>query len=72
MGDKNNSPKSLASAFADLEKIAEEFENETIDLEGGITKLEKGLELAAFLKKRLSEMENKVNKIKEKYQSIDD
>lgn len=72
MSDKKNSPKSLASAFADLEKIAEEFENEAVDLEEGIVKLEKGLELAAFLKKRLSKIENKVNNIKEKYQSIDD
>ncbi|MDD3532119.1 MAG: exodeoxyribonuclease VII small subunit [Candidatus Shapirobacteria bacterium] len=65
-------PKSLSAAFEELEKIAEEFEDETIDLEGGIAKLEKGLSLAAFLKKELSKMENKVVRIKEKYQEIDD
>jgi exodeoxyribonuclease VII small subunit len=64
--------KSLSAAFGELEKIVEEFENETVDLEGGIVKLEKGLELAAFLKKQLSEMENKVVEIKQKYQPIDD
>jgi exodeoxyribonuclease VII small subunit len=71
MNAKTNK-KSLSAAFGELEKIVEEFENETVDLEGGIVKLEKGLELAAFLKKQLSEMENKVVEIKQKYQSIDD
>jgi exodeoxyribonuclease VII small subunit len=72
MTTKKANQQDLSEAFGKLEKIAEEFEKGEVDLEEGIAKLEKGLELAAFLKKQLSRMENKVTKIKEKYQEIDD
>ncbi|KUK82945.1 MAG: hypothetical protein XD98_0467 [Microgenomates bacterium 39_6] len=72
MTTKKASQKDLSKAFSKLEKIAEEFEKGEVDLEEGIAKLEEGLELAAFLKKQLSKMENKVTQIKEKYQEIDD
>ena len=57
----------FAEAFAELEKITEEFENETVDLEAGLKKFERGLELASELKTRLKEVENKVEIIKKKF-----
>ncbi|PIY95917.1 MAG: exodeoxyribonuclease VII small subunit [Candidatus Kerfeldbacteria bacterium CG_4_10_14_0_8_um_filter_42_10] len=58
----------FAEAFAELEKITEEFENETVDLESGLKKFERGLELASELKARLKEVENKVEIIKKKFE----
>ena len=62
---------SLSEAFKELEAIAAKFEDGEIDLEKGISELEKGLKLASFLKKELSDMEHKVVKIKKSYQKID-
>ncbi len=69
---KQKQEKSLAEAFRELEVIADKFETGEIDLEKGIDELERGLSLASFLKKQLSSLEHKVNKIRENYQEIDD
>jgi len=61
----------FAQAFSELEKIAEEFENETVDLEVGLKKFERGLELASKLKSKLKEVENRVEVIKSKFESED-
>lgn len=58
----------FADSFAELEKITEEFENEEIDLDQGLKKFERGLELASELKKKLNEAENKVETIRKKFQ----
>lgn len=58
----------FAQAFAELEKIAEEFESETVDLEVGLKKFERGLTLASQLKAKLKEVENKVEVIKKKFE----
>ncbi|MEK7516683.1 MAG: exodeoxyribonuclease VII small subunit [Patescibacteria group bacterium] len=62
----------FAESFAELEKIAEWFEREEIDLEEGLKKFERGLELAAALKKRLSEVENKVKEIKARFGEMEE
>lgn len=62
----------FAESFAELEKIAEWFEREEIDLEEGLKKFERGLELAAALKKRLSEVENKVKEIKARFGELEE
>lgn len=58
----------FAGAFAELERIAQEFESETVDLEKGLKKFERGLELASQLKARLKEIENKVEVIKKRFE----
>jgi len=58
-------------SFSELESITEEFEKGEIDLETGLKKFERGLELAGMLKKRLDEIENKVIEIKGRYADLE-
>lgn len=60
----------FAVAFAELEKISEWFETEEIDLDEGLKKFERGLELATECKKKLTEVENKVEEIKKKFSDL--
>ena len=48
----------FAESLKELEDIAEWFERDEVDLEEGLKKFERGLELAQVLKKRLTEVEN--------------
>lgn len=57
-------------AFTELEQITEWFEKEDIDLEEGLTKFERGLEIARKLKERLGEVENRVETIKQKFADV--
>ncbi|MDP2632083.1 MAG: exodeoxyribonuclease VII small subunit [Candidatus Uhrbacteria bacterium] len=59
---------SFAEAFAELEKLTEWFETEEVDLDDGLTKFERGLELAQICKKKLAEVENKVTTLKKKFE----
>ena len=62
---------SLSKAFKELEEITQEFENEEVDLEKGIPKFKRGLELARYLKKRLSIIENEIEEIKGEFRDLD-
>ncbi len=62
--------KSFKEAFAELEKIVEEFEKGDFDLDESLDKFEQGLELAAFCKERLSVIENKVKHIKQRFSTL--
>lgn len=58
----------FAEAFVELEQITRWFDSqESIDLDEGLKKFERGLTLADALKKKLSEVENKVEEIKAKF-----
>jgi len=60
----------FAKSFQELEKITEWFDSEEqMDLDKGLVQFERGLELASELKKKLSEVENKVVEIKHKFDS---
>ncbi len=59
--------QSFAKAFEELEKITQAFEKGSFDLDDGLKQFERGLELAAVLKKKLSDIENKVEVIKKKF-----
>lgn len=59
--------ESFAQAFAELEKLTEWFETEEVDLDEGLKKFERGLELAQICKKKLAEVENKVTTLKKKF-----
>ncbi len=58
---------SFESSFSELEKIVEELGGGEIKLDDSLKKFERGLELAAFCKGRLKEVENKVKEIKAKF-----
>jgi len=61
---------SFADGFAELEQITAWFDSGvSVDLDEGLKKFERGLELAASLKKHLSEVENQVEELKGKYQN---
>lgn len=65
MGTKKQS--GFSDAFAELEEITSWFERGETDLDEGLKKFERGLELAALCKKRLAETENIVTELKKKY-----
>ncbi|MEK7665809.1 MAG: exodeoxyribonuclease VII small subunit [Patescibacteria group bacterium] len=57
----------FTKAFEELETIMQWFEKEEVDLDEGLKKFERGLELAKACKDTLAEVENKVEKIKLKF-----
>lgn len=58
----------FSMGFQELEDITRWFDSqETLDLDAGLKKFERGLELASELKKKLTEVENKVEEIKQKF-----
>lgn len=61
----------FAEAFEELEKLTEWFETEDADLDEGLKKFERGLELAQICKTQLAEVENKVTTLKKKFESLD-
>ncbi|MBP9748586.1 exodeoxyribonuclease VII small subunit [Patescibacteria group bacterium] len=72
MAAKAEKKMHFGDAFAELEKITEWFEKEEMDLEEGLEKFERGLALAAKLKARLSEVENRIEEIKVQFSAADD
>jgi exodeoxyribonuclease VII small subunit len=61
----------FAKGFEELEQIARWFEAGEPDLEQGMLKFERALELSSALKERLTEAENKVKEIKARFSSED-
>ena len=55
-------------SFTELEAIVEKFESGSINLDESLQKFERGLELAAQLKARLHDVENKIIEIKQKFE----
>lgn len=55
------------AALKELESIAGWFESTEIDLDQGLVKFERGMELATKLKSHLASVENRVEKIKQKF-----
>jgi exodeoxyribonuclease VII small subunit len=62
------SNKSFKQAFAELEKLTQDLEqNDALDLEKGVVLFEQGMELAQICKNHLSEIENTIITIQNKY-----
>ncbi|MDD5218470.1 MAG: exodeoxyribonuclease VII small subunit [Candidatus Omnitrophica bacterium] len=57
----------VAKAFTELESIAEWFEKGESDLDVGLKKYERAMELAEVLRERLEQAENKVTEIQKKH-----
>jgi len=70
MAMKTDKKLDFGEAFAELETITDWFDKGEIDLEEGLAKFERGLELAAKLKARLKTVENKVEEIKVKFSDL--
>ncbi len=62
---------SFASDFQELEEITAWFETADVDLDEGLKKFERGLELAQACKTKLAEVENKVVDLKKKFAVLD-
>lgn len=69
MADKKDK-QSFEEMFTELEKLVQEFEKGELNLDDSLKKFERGLELAALCKTRLSLIENKVKDIKAKFGSL--
>lgn len=64
---KSSKKTDFSEAFKELETIVAWFEDSEADLEEGLKKFERGLELAGQCRARLKDVENKVSKIKAKF-----
>ena len=62
-------PDDFAKQFNELETVTAWFESDQINLDEGLVKFERGMELVSALKKQLSEIENRVEIIKQKFDS---
>jgi exodeoxyribonuclease VII small subunit len=60
-------PQNFTQKLQELEAITEWFESDKVDLNEALAKFERGMELAGDLKKELQTVENKVEKIKQKF-----
>lgn len=68
---KQSEAVDFGKAYKELEDIIEWFEREDVDLDEGLKKFERGLQLAKSCKSRLNEVENKVSQIKAKFGDMD-
>ena len=64
MADK---PFEFEQALKELEEITLWFEGSDVDLDKGLVKFERGMELATQLKAHLQTVENRVEKIKQRF-----
>ena len=60
-------PFHFEQALRELEEITTWFESSNVDLDQGLAKFERGMELAAQLKEHLRGVENRVEKIKQRF-----
>lgn len=55
---------SFKEAYEELETITQQLEQGDVDLEDGVAKFERGLELSQILKKKLQKVQKKITLIK--------
>ncbi len=60
-------PFHFEAAIKELEEITQWFESTEADLDEGLVKFERGMELATQLKEHLATVENRVEKIKARF-----
>ena len=60
-------PFEFEKALKELEDITAWFESTDVDLDQGLAKFERGMELSAALKQHLLGVENRVEKIKQRF-----
>ena len=57
----------FAKSFQELEEIAAWFERNDVDLEEGLKKFERGMQLASDLRERLKSAEVKIEQIRQRF-----
>ncbi|MCW1891635.1 MAG: exodeoxyribonuclease VII small subunit [Candidatus Uhrbacteria bacterium] len=57
----------FSSSFKELEELASWFEHEQPDLDKGLQKFERAMELASQCREQLSKAEQKIQEIKERF-----
>lgn len=62
-----NKPFEFEKSLAELEAITTWFESADADLDQGIAKFERGMELAQELRQHLTNVENRVEKIRQRF-----
>lgn len=67
MSDKKDKIFDFAKAIEELEEINRWFQSEEIDLDEGLAKFRRGLELIKKSRKRLQEVENEFKEIKKEF-----
>lgn len=67
MPKASSDDKGFAKKFEELEAIVEWFSGDLQDIDKSLEKFERGVELSNQLKTYLEETENKVEKIKKKF-----
>lgn len=67
MNDKKDESFDFAKAIEELEEINRWFQSEEIDLDKGLSKFRRGLELIKKSRKRLQEVENEFTEIKKEF-----
>ncbi len=60
-------PFEFEKSLKELEEITGWFESPDVDLDAGLAKFERGMELASELKSHLASVENRVEKIRERF-----
>lgn len=60
-------PFEFEKALKELEEITSWFESSDVDLDAGLAKFERGMELATELKTHLAGVENRVEKIRQRF-----
>ncbi len=68
----NKQSLSFATAYEELKQLTSEFEQEELDLEAAIPKFKRAAELSVFLKKKLTELDNKIEEINVKVKKDDE
>ncbi|HET7629834.1 MAG TPA: exodeoxyribonuclease VII small subunit [Candidatus Saccharimonadales bacterium] len=63
MSDKND----LKQDLKDLESIVDWFESDDLDLEQAMAKFDEGVKKADAIKKQLSELENKIDVLSQRF-----
>ncbi|HCC21905.1 exodeoxyribonuclease VII small subunit [Candidatus Uhrbacteria bacterium RIFOXYC2_FULL_47_19] len=70
MPQKKSTPEKkvdFGQCYAELEQIIDWFDTGEIDLDEGLKKFERGLDLAQKCRERLAEVETRVNELKLKF-----
>jgi exodeoxyribonuclease VII small subunit len=62
-----NDNQQFGAKLKELETITEWFESDEVDLNEALAKFERGMQLANELKKELQQVENRVEKIKQRF-----
>ena len=67
MNEKEDKSFDFAKAIEELEEINRWFQNEEIDLDAGLSKFRRGLELIKKSRERLRQVENEFKEIKKEF-----